>query len=158
MGDRTGACPVEAGMAAGLAAGMVLYLVVQGEVERQEEASAATDTAENLQSKVNEHKSSGGTLERRCFYPTEIPIPSDEHIYRHCRCCKTSCVILVALRPICLVWLPYLDCGGDGSAPRIVWRPKQDDRSVVNRRAVIVHAMSDTAAVVYPIYRPVRLF
>ena len=48
VGDGTGARPVEAGTAAGLAAGMVLHLVVQGEVERQEEARAATDTAEKL--------------------------------------------------------------------------------------------------------------
>ena len=46
-GDGTGARPVEAGMAVGLA-GMRLHLVVQGEVERQEEASAATDTADKL--------------------------------------------------------------------------------------------------------------
>jgi hypothetical protein len=51
MGDGTGARLVEAGMAAGLADGMVLYLVVQGEVERQEEASAATDTADKLENR-----------------------------------------------------------------------------------------------------------
>jgi hypothetical protein len=49
VGDGTGARPVEAGMAVGLTAGMVLYLAVLGEVERQEEASAATDAAKKLQ-------------------------------------------------------------------------------------------------------------
>ena len=77
----------------------------------------------------------------RCFHPCGDPdyngriCPPSQ-----CRCCKTSCVILVALRPICLVWLPYLDCSGDGRSPRVVWRPIQDDSSVVNRCTVIAGA------------------